>query len=41
MTEAEAIRQVLELRPVTDQVALPLHPTRTVVDVLEHILATA
>ncbi|MEU9056903.1 hypothetical protein AB0D37_42115 [Streptomyces sp. NPDC048384] len=40
MTEAEAIRHVLELRPVTHQVALTLHPTRTVVDVLDHILAT-
>ncbi|MFB6937115.1 hypothetical protein [Streptomyces chartreusis] len=40
MTEAEAVRHVLELRPVTDQVALTLHPTRTVADVLDHILAT-
>ncbi|MET9670331.1 hypothetical protein ABZY19_34050 [Streptomyces sp. NPDC006475] len=40
MTEADAVRHVLELRPVTDQVALTLHPTRTVADVLDHILAT-
>ncbi|RYJ26897.1 hypothetical protein CU044_3391 [Streptomyces sp. L-9-10] len=40
MTEVEAIRQVLALRPVTEQIVRTLHPTRTLAEVLDFLDST-